>query len=187
MKIRIPKLIILVFTLTLLNCKSESNNNHMETIKKNHKSVDVLWRKFLIENPNNRTKGTPLSFYFCDNKKDANECAELVVKGIKQATATSLWWYKKNNEQLPKVGDQYIVTDWNGNAKAIIKTTKIEQVPYNKITPEFAKIEGEGDKSLDYWKRVHEAYYKREMEPHGDKFDENMIIVCEYFKTIYLK
>ncbi|WP_299835235.1 ASCH domain-containing protein [uncultured Tenacibaculum sp.] len=187
MKIRIPKLIILVFTLTFLNCKSESNNNHMETIKKNHKSAEVLWRNFLIENTNNRRKETPLSFYFCDNKKDANECAELVVKGIKKATATSLWWYKKNNEQLPKVGDQYIVTDWNGNAKAIIETTKVEQVPYNKITPEFAKTEGEGDKSLDYWKRVHEAYYKREMEPHGDKFDENMIIVCEYFKTIYLK
>jgi len=50
-----------------------------------------------------------------------------------------------------------------------------------------AKTEGEGDKSLDYWKRVHEVYYNREMKPHRDKFDENMIIVCEYFKTIYLK
>ena len=111
----------------------------------------------------------------------------MVVKGVKTATATSLWLYEKNNELLPKVGDQYIVTDWNGNAKAVIETTKIENVSYNKITAEFAEMEGEGDKSLDYWKKVHEAYYKREMEPHGDDFDESMTIVCEYFKTIYLK
>lgn len=159
----------------------------METVKNNINSVEILWHEFLKNNPNNKTKETPLSFYFCDNKKDADECAVLVVKGEKKATATSLWWYQKNNEPLPKVGDQYIVTDWNGNAKAIIETTKIEKVPYNKITAEFAETEGEGDKSLEYWKKVHEAYYKREMEPHEANFDENMIIVCEYFKTVYLK
>ena len=185
MRIRIVESIILVLIFTLLGCKSESNDKHMETIKKNHKSVENLWDDFLKDNPNNRIKKTPLSFYFCDNEKDADECAELVVKGIKQATATSLWWYEKNNETLPKVGDQYVVTNWNGYAKAVIETIKIEQIPYNQMTAEFAEIEGEGDKSLEYWKRVHEAYYKREMEPHGDKFDENMIIVCEYFKTIY--
>lgn len=159
----------------------------METIKKNHKSVENIWSDFRKKIPHNKIKEIPLSFYFCDNQKDANECAELVVKGIKQATATSLWWFEKNNEQIPKIGDQYIVTDWNGNAKAIIETTKIEKVPYRDITSEFAETEGEGDKSLEYWKRVHKAYYKREMEPQGDNFDENMIIVCEYFKTIYLK
>jgi len=174
----IPILLILLSTLT--NCKSDSNK-----MKENNKSIENFWNEFLNKNPNNRIKEMPESFYFCDNEKDANECAELVVKGIKQATATSLWWYEKNNEPLPKIGDQFIITDWKGNAKAIIQTTKFEQVPYNKITAEFAEIEGEGDKSLEYWKRVHEAYYKREMEPVGDKFNEEMIIICEYFKTIY--
>lgn len=159
----------------------------MDKVKNNHKSVENIWTEFLKETPDNLNKKTPLSFYFCDNKKDADECAELVVKGIKQATATSLWWFETNKEPLPKVGDQYIVTDWDGNAKAVIETTKIEQTPYNKITPEFAATEGEGDKSLAYWKKVHEAYYKREMEPVGDQFSEEMIIVCEYFKTIYPK
>jgi len=174
----IPILLILLSTLT--NYKSDSNK-----MKENNKSIENFWNEFLNKNPNNRIKEMPESFYFCDNEKDANECAELVVKGIKQATATSLWWYEKNNEPLPKIGDQFIITDWKGNAKAIIQTTKFEQVPYNKITAEFAEIEGEGDKSLEYWKRVHEAYYKREMEPVGDKFNEEMIIICEYFKTIY--
>lgn len=159
----------------------------MNKIKENYHTVDTLWNEFLSKNPNNSTQKIPVSFYFCDNENDANECAELVVKGIKQATATSLWWYEKNNEPLPKIGGQYIVTDWNGNAQAVIETTRIEPTPYNKITPEFAETEGEGDKSLEYWKSVHKAYYIREMEPYNEMFDENMIIVCEYFKTIYVK
>ncbi len=136
------------------------------------------------KNPQNKQKEIPDSFYFCDTKKDADECATLVIQGIKQATASSLWWYEKNQEALPKIGDQYVVTDWEGNAKAIIEVTIIEQTPYHQISPEFAAIEGEGDKSLAYWKKVHKAYYQREMEPHDESFHEEMIIVCEHFKTI---
>lgn len=152
----------------------------------NSESVEKIWESFLEVHPNNKIKIMPEAFYFCDNEKDANECAELVVQGIKQATATSLWWFEKHQEPIPKIGNQYIVTDWLGNAKAIIETTKIEFVPFNEVTATFAAIEGEGDKSLSYWKTAHEAYYKREMEPHGANFDEKMIIVCEYFKSLYV-
>jgi len=138
----------------------------MDRLKENYKSVENIWNDFLYKHPDIEIRETPESFYFCDNKEDADVCAELVNKGIKQATAPSLWWFEKNNEPLPKIGDQYIVTDWEGIAKAIIETTKVEQVPYNKVTPEFARIEGEGDKSIKFWKEVHEAYYKREMEPY---------------------
>ena len=158
----------------------------MNSIKKHNPSVESLWNAFLKANPNNPIKKTPPSFYFCDNKKDADTCANLVVTGKKQATATSLWWFETHNEPLPKAGDQFVITDWNGNAKAVIETIRIEQVPYHDITAEFAKIEGEGDLSLAYWKRVHEAYYKREMEPYGAQFNETMIIVCEYFKTLFV-
>ena len=158
----------------------------MTEVEENKRSVENLWNNYIDENPNNKNIKTPISFYFCDNEIDANECTVLVVKGIKRATATSVWWYEKNNKPLPKVRDQYIITDWSGAANAVIETTKIEQVPYNKITSEFAEIEGEGDKSLKYWKKVHKEYYSREMKPFNEQFDEKMIIVCEHFKTVYL-
>ncbi|MDU8884880.1 ASCH domain-containing protein [Yeosuana sp. MJ-SS3] len=157
----------------------------MTSANKNKKSVESLWNDFLKDNPNNSIKKQPITYHFCDNEHDANECVELVVQGIKQASATSLWWYQKHQEPLPKIGDQHIITDWNGHARAIIEITKVTPKPYQEITHEFAEIEGEGDKSLEYWRRVHEAYYTREMQPYGKKFNEDMIIVCEYFKTIY--
>ncbi len=91
-----------------------------------------------------------------------------------------------NNEELPKVGELNIVTDWNRTPIAIIITTEIKLTPYNKINIQFAVLEGEGDKSLNYWKRVHKDYYTREMKGSQDNFSEDMIIVCQYFKTIYI-
>lgn len=151
----------------------------------NSEVVKIFWQTFLQAHPECESKELPPAYYFCDNKKDAIECLDLVLQNVKQATATSLWWYEKHKEALPKVGDKHIITDWDGNPKAVIEITKVEQVPYNQITPEFAAIEGEGDKSLAYWKRVHQAYYTREMEPYGERFSEDMVIVCEYFKTVY--
>ncbi len=65
---------------------------------------------------------------------------------------------------MPKVGDLFLVTDWQGAAKAIIEITKMEQVRFTDVTEAFAQAEGEGDKSLAFWRKVHQDYYSREMK-----------------------
>jgi len=144
-----------------------------------------FWNKFIIDNPNYKNFIIPESFYFCDNKIDADKCAELVINGVKQATASSIWSFKVNNENLPEIGDLNIITNWNKIPKAIIKTTKTEIIKYKDITAQFAYIEGEGDRSLSYWKKVHKNYYSREMKGSKEKFTQDLLILCQYFKTIY--
>jgi len=149
------------------------------------KSVVELWEAFMEQNPDYKDKQLDEWFNFCDNEKDAKECAQLTLDGIKQATSTSLWWFEKFHADLPEVGNIYVVTDWYKIAKAIVEVVKVDQVPFNEITEEYAAIEGEGDKSLEYWKKVHWEYYSREMEEFGEKPTEDMIIVCEQFRTIF--
>lgn len=148
-------------------------------------NIELFWKNFITDNTRYVNEKTPESFYFCDNEKDANDCAKLVVKNIKQATAPSLWSFEINNEKLPRKGDLNIITNWNKVPQAIILTTKIELIKFSEITEKFAQREGEGDKSLAYWKKVHKAYYKREMQGHKEEFSKDMIIVCQYFDTIY--
>ena len=92
---------------------------------------------------------------------------------------------RRVNEKIPKKGDLNIITNWNKVPQAIILTTKIELIKFNEITAKFAQREGEGDKSLAYWKKVHKAYFKREMQGYKEKFSKDMIIVCQYFNKIY--
>lgn len=70
---------------------------------------------------------------------------------------------------------------------AIIKTIKVEIVKFKDISPEYAFIEGEGDKSLGYWQEVHWAYYTRELSELNLKPTIDMELVCEYFETIWPK
>lgn len=91
--------------------------------------IQNFWNDFLVKNPNNLIQEIPEIYYFCDNEKDANECADLVVRKIKRATATSLWWFEKHNEPLPKIGNQAIITTWGGTPKAVIETIKVIATP----------------------------------------------------------
>ena len=64
--------------------------------KKQHSSVFELWNNFVLSHPKFKNTTIPESYYFCDNKKDADECAQLVVDGVKRATSTSMWWFETN-------------------------------------------------------------------------------------------
>jgi len=148
-----------------------------------HSSVSALAKRY-FKSIGTTQKEIP-SFYFCDNEKDANECAALVLSGDKRATASCLWSYEINKEDLPKEQDIYIVTNWAGLAQCVIEVEKVEITPFARITSEFAEIEGEGDKSLEYWRRVHWDFYHREMAGSNYEPSEDMLIVCEYFKVVY--
>ena len=44
-------------------------------------------------------------------------------------------------------------------------------------------MEGEGDKSLDYWRKVHIKFFEEESE---GKFNEDMEVLCEEFELLKL-
>lgn len=110
---------------------------------------------------------------------------ELVIKGIKTATSSLDLLYE--NEPLPKKGDYSVIVDDNGSAKCIIKTRKVDVVPFNEVTEEHAFREGEGDRKLETWREVHKSFFKRCLEEKGRNFDENMLVVCEQFEVVYKK
>lgn len=122
---------------------------------------------------------------FGDSEKLADELAELVLRGVKRATAASLWWYDDRGMRVPRPGDLSIVTAWSGQPLCIIETQAVEIVPYNEVTAEFAAVEGEGDGSLACWLQDHKRYFERECAKARRQFDERMLLACETFKVIY--
>lgn len=116
---------------------------------------------------------------------DADTLAKLVLAGTKTATASAHPIYELENEELPLEG-QYSVVLWrDGNAACIIKTTRVYIVPFSQVSAEQAYREGEGDRSLAYWQKVHRAFFTREMEDAGLTFTEDMKVVCEEFIRVF--
>ncbi|MCT4595762.1 MAG: ASCH domain-containing protein [Anaeromicrobium sp.] len=154
---------------------------------KEHNSVEEMWKGYLksigehIEN----TDKSYISWYFCDNEKSANELAQLVKDKVKRATTSLYYWYEVENEPLPKEGDLNVITNWDGIAECIIQTKKVTIVPFDEVTEEFAKTEGEGDKSLKYWREAHIDAFTRGLKEQGKEFSEDMLVVCEEFELVY--
>jgi dipeptidase E len=79
---------------------------------------------------------------------------ELVLKGIKTAT-TSL-----DTKNVPRVGERSILKFENEKKACIVETKKVVITKFKNITSEMAFLEGEGNRTLDYYKKAHMDYFK---------------------------
>lgn len=146
--------------------------------------VKEMWDNY-IEKHNEDISENYEAWHFCNNEKSANELADLVVNGEKTATASGLCFYEFENEELPKVGSFNIILDWNENAKCITKTSKVYIVQFDQVTEAHAFKEGEGDKTLSYWREVHKKVFEEELKNYKKTFEENMMVVCEEFEIVW--
>ena len=84
------------------------------------------------------------------------------------------------------MGQYSVILDSQGLPRCITRITKTEITPFREITEEYAFIEGEGDKSLTYWRYAHREVFTRECrEDFQLDFSEDMECVCEYFEVVY--
>ncbi|WP_261806694.1 ASCH domain-containing protein [Lapidilactobacillus luobeiensis] len=144
------------------------------------------WRMFQAENPQlSADYQAYQTWSFGNSAAMADELLALVLSGEKRATASLYQLYRWTNEPLPQVGDHSIIQDGAQTPSCIIETTAVTVVPFAQVTPEHARLEGEGDLSLEYWREVHWQYFSHEAAAAHHHFGEDDLVVCEEFKVVY--
>ena len=114
-----------------------------------------------------------------------DELAELTLNGIKTATASAHILYELENAPLPRPGDLSVVLDGRDEAVCVIRTTRVSVLPFRQVPARHAYLEGEGDRSLAYWREVHKSFFTRELKEAGLDFTPDMQVVCEEFERIW--
>jgi uncharacterized protein YhfF len=109
----------------------------------------------------------------------------LISAGTKTATCSALWEYEAKGESLPETGLKTIVLDGNGDPRCIVETTEVEVWPYDKVDARFACEEGEGDRSLEYWREAHWRFFSRTLPNIGKEPAADTPLVCERFRVVY--
>jgi uncharacterized protein YhfF len=146
-----------------------------------------MWHDYLAslgETPD-LTDKRYISWHFELTEAAAEKLVGLVLAGQKRGTASCLWALLHDGDAVPQVGDLSIVTSWDGTARCVIQTTGVDIVPYEEVTAEFARQEGEGDGSLEYWQRVHIPFFTAECQRIGREFVPGMPVVCEAFAVVF--
>lgn len=106
---------------------------------------------------------------------DNNKLIHLVLQGKKVATS-----YLYNESELPKINEKSILCYDDGTEACIIQTKDFKILKFNEMTANLCKKEGEGDLTLNYWKKVHFDFFKR----INKNFNENSKIIFEEFELI---
>jgi uncharacterized protein YhfF len=122
---------------------------------------------------------------FGDSPQMADELGALVASGTKTATCSALWEYEAEGSPLPETGVKTIVLDGDGDPLCIIETAEVEVRPYDEVDARFAYEEGEGDRSLEYWREAHWRFFSRTLSNIGKTPTSDMPLVCERFRVVY--
>src|SRR5262245_59781139 len=114
------------------------------------------------------------TFSFGDNPALADALAALVLTGKKTATC----WDAREDE-LTSVGKRMNMLDGSGRPRAVIETIELTQRRFDQVDAAFAFDEGEGDRSLDHWRKAHTIYFTRK-----GQFAPDMMLTCERFRVV---
>jgi len=156
----------------------------MDKTMKNQQTIERFWQAYLESLPPEAARPTRYEAWgFGDGAEMADDLGALVAGGIKTATCSLLWMYKA--EPVPAVGDYSVILNGVGEPLCIIKTTEITIRPYNEVDEDFAYDEGEGDRSLAYWRRAHWHFFGKECAQLGRTLSEEMPLVCERFRLVW--
>jgi uncharacterized protein YhfF len=115
------------------------------------------------------------SFAFGDSPELADELLALVLIGRKTATC----WPARDGDKGVVVGKRWIVKDGRDKPRAVLETVELTRRRLGEVDATLAHDEGEGDQSLDYWRRMHTEYFTRRGE-----FSPDMELYCERFRLV---
>lgn len=122
----------------------------------------------------------PPTWSFGSTAQQADELLALVLAGRKTATASARAEYEADGAPLPEIGTLGIVLDGSGHPQALIETTRVDVVAFDEVDAEHARLEGEGDLSLEGWRAAH-----REFFGFSGPVSDDMPVVLERFRVLH--
>lgn len=147
--------------------------------------VRAFWEAFVATLPPGRDPGPCDAWSFGDSPAMGDELGRLVVDGPKRATAGWLRSYEHDGDPLPHEGMFSLILDGRGDPLCVIETTEVRLVPFGGVDAAFAYDEGEGDRSLRFWRDAHRRFFGREAERLGLRFTDDETVVCERFRVVF--
>lgn len=128
--------------------------------------------------------GPPFDIAMFGTPDMADELLALILAGRKRATAMLHRWVETGEASLPVPGKRSLVLDALHQPRAVIETLRVRIAPMRAVTAHHAFAEGEGNRTVSDWLRVHRAFFRAEARRYGFAFHERLPVVFEEFRLI---
>ncbi len=148
-------------------------------------TVEEMWAQFVAADGASRLSSAYRVVEFGDSPELIEDLAALIVAGPKRATTSLARWYREGGEAMPMVGGFGVVVGGNGTARCVVRTTRVEVMPFSRVDEEFAFDEGEGDRTLAWWRAAHRRFFEREAAREEFLFEDEHDVVLERFEVVW--
>ena len=147
-------------------------------------NLDEFWHKFITDKNLPQETKCAGDLFFEAKGFVGDELTALVISGQKTAFFSSYATFAIDQEPLPVSGELYIVVDRAQEPVCVIELESVNVLPFNEVTWEMAKQEGE-DENLEAWREKHQEYLEDEGAVLGFEFSPDIKVVFQSFKMIY--
>lgn len=122
---------------------------------------------------------------FAGTPEITDELLHLYLIGKKSAGSSIVEDFVSAGDPLPKVGNYWIFLNSKDIPSCILRTEKVVTNKFYEVPSEIAVAEGEGDLSLEYWRKVHSELYSPYLASWGVARLEDATVITEFFKIVY--
>lgn len=147
--------------------------------------VAAFWSRFIYAHPSAANTPFPKAEQFGSGVEMGDELCALIVEGKKTATCSCLWEWQAEGEDIPRVGELSILLGGHNNPRAVIEVTEVTVRPYGEVDAAFAFEEGEDDRTLESWRRIHWQWFSNGLPAIGRAPSMEMPLVCKRFRVRY--
>ena len=142
--------------------------------------IEEFWTRFVAATG---IDGTYEAWAFGDPSlpEMGTKLALLVRDGPKRATAGLAAEYEVENEAIPIPGSLSVILDGGGSPVCVIRTKEVEIRRFGDVDERFAWDEGEGDRTLAWWREAHQRFFERQ----GTPIDDDTLMVLERFEMLW--
>ena len=146
----------------------------------------TFWQAYLESLPQ---KSLPLNPFVeaspAGNINTTDGLIDLYLAGKKSAGSSLVEDFEVEGDPLPKVGNYWIVLNSQNKPMLILKTIKVEIHLFNDVPEYIAKAEGEGDCSLEYWRKVHIEFFSPYLTSWHLKRIDDAHVVTEFLEIVW--
>ena len=119
---------------------------------------------------------------------DADRLTELILQRKKFGTNRLYDEYVLEDalDEIPKPGDYSVIFSSKGEALCVVRGYDVYVRAFGDVPPFHAYAEGEGDRSLKYWRDIHADVFKDFLDGTSMPFNQESRIICVKFSIEYI-
>lgn len=147
---------------------------------------EEYWLRYVSTRPLDEiSQSVNVTASYSGNREMTDALLALYLMGKKHAGSSIVEDFLTAGDPLPKVGNYWIHLNSKDEPKCILKTVRIAINKFKDVPEEIAIAEGEGDLSLEYWRRVHAKHYGPHLTAWGIASIDEATVITEFFELVF--